>query len=263
MKTLLVQIRPDKATQEHELKCFLSKSELPGESIVTLNVFERLPVEADLEGIDALVIGGSGDYLVSDGDIPEEVEAISNLLRSARNKRMPILAICFGQQIMAPAFGGKTEKCEDRQEIGTFRLTKTKEAKHCPLFSNFPEEFDVQLGHKDHVTVLPEGAINLAYSLRCDVQAFTFPGEKIYGLTFHPELDAKDIDWRVNYYAENYGLSDKVKAEISNQTHDTDIASTMIKAFYSEVVEKGRFYGWDLEHVDEGSSVLALNPMSA
>lgn len=243
MKTLLVQVRPDPATREHELECFLAKAGVDPDSVTCLNSLEHLPVAEDLDGFDVLVVGGSGDYLVSEGDIPEVIEAVSSLLRAARARQMPILAICFGQQVMAPAFGGKVEKDVERQELGTFEIKKNEAAGKCPLLQSLPQQFDVQLGHKDHVTVLPEGAVNLASSERSPVQVFTFPGEPIYGLTFHPELDKDDILWRLNYYAANYGLTQEAIDEVIERTHDTEIASGLIGAFYSEIVEKGKRYG--------------------
>lgn len=242
MKILLIQLRDEPVSRDHELSCILEKSALNQEDIVVLDVFQRLPKVEDLQGMDAVIIGGSGDYLVSAGDIPEEVQAVGTLITEARHRKIPLLGICFGAQIMAHTQGGRVELDKENQELGTFEIEKLTSAEKCPVFSLLPEKFDVQLGHKDHITVLPEGAINLAKSERSSVQAFIFPGEPTYALTFHPELDVEDIVWRLDYYAENYGLSKDVRDAIVNASRKAVHGTKPLQAFLDEVVEKGLRY---------------------
>ena len=73
-----------------------------------------------------------------------------------------------------------------------------------------PPSFTAQLGHKDHIICLPSDAVLLASSEKSECQAFTFEGEPVYALTFHPELDMKALNYRLDYYANQYNLSEAI-----------------------------------------------------
>lgn len=242
MKVLLIQLRPDSETEQHELDCFLKQSGLSATSVSTLNVLKKVPSRADLTGVDALVIGGSGDYLLSNGDIPEKVELVGELLRLARSKQIPTLGICFGAQILAQTFGGVVDIDEKNQETGTFLITKKFEATKCPVFSEIPEVFEAQLGHKDHIMNLPSGAVHLASSERSNVQAFTFPSEPIYALTFHPELNKEAVHWRLKRYADIYKMSDEVLLAMQKNVGETPFAVMVLKRFFEKIVKNGEVY---------------------
>ncbi|PIQ67833.1 hypothetical protein COY25_02225 [Candidatus Uhrbacteria bacterium CG_4_10_14_0_2_um_filter_41_7] len=242
MKVLLIQLRPDSETEQHELECFVHQSGLKAEDVVSLNVLEKIPSETDLNGVDALVIGGSGDYLLSNGDIPEKVGLVGEIIRLARGKQIPTLGICFGAQILAQTFGGVVELDEANQETGTFLITKKVEAKDCPVFSEIPESFEAQLGHKDHIMNLPVGAVNLASSVRSSVQAFTFPGEPVYALTFHPELNKEAVHWRLKRYANIYKLSADALLVMQDNVGETPFAVMVLKRFFEKIVKNGEFY---------------------
>ena len=59
------------------------------------------------------------------------------------------------------------------------------------------------LGHKEAVTRLPAGAVRLASSTACPVQAFRI-GSNVYATQFHPELDVDGLVLRVTTYR-NHG----------------------------------------------------------
>lgn len=256
MKSLLIQIREDEATRKHEIDCFVRRSGIDAKKLISIDSLKTLPKSDLLEDADVLVVGGSGDYLISEGDVPEQIAAIGEVLTAAREKQIPTLAICFGAQIMAHVFGGKVEKDVSRQELGTYEIEKSSMAEHCPIFKDLPESFHVQLGHKDHITALPNGAIHLASSERSEVQAFTFPGEKVYAYTFHPELDAEDIRWRLDYYAKNYGLTKETINSIMSRTFSAQHGTRPLRAFYKEVAGKGLNYGLVKKSMNTSVGVL-------
>lgn len=233
MKILLLQFRPDQAIAQHEFDLILKYSDQPESSYLRVDT-TREPLLLDLlEGIDALMLGGSGDYLISRGDIPEILAALKPFLEEARQRRIPTIGICFGGQILTHAFGGRVENDESRAEVGTFEVTKTDAGDSDPLFAFLPKQFDVQLGHKDHLTVLPEGAVRLAHSERSSNQAWVFPDEPLYALTFHPELDIEGTMFRVDYYAQEYKVSPETISALRAQLRESPEANEIIKKFLS------------------------------
>lgn len=55
------------------------------------------------------------------------------------------------------------------------------------------------MGHKEAVSQLPAGAVLLASSAACPVQAFRL-GRHVYATQFHPELDSAGLATRVEVY---------------------------------------------------------------
>jgi len=206
----------------------------------------------DLEGYDAVIFGGSGAYCVSEKEIPEEIASLERCIVAARAQKIPMLGICFGHHLIAEALGGIVVQDKDRQEVGTFVLARMNAAARDPLFSHLPATFLVQEGHKDHVVALPPGAVHLALTPQSRFQAFTFPGEPIYSVQFHPELDRKDVLSRVEYYKSLYvtaSLSDGVTdagasgksslEEIIERTEETPETAGFLRLFLDEIVRKG------------------------
>lgn len=241
LHVLLVQIRKD-AMKEHEYECIREKMGLEVQELHSFDIFERLIVPADLEGYDALVLGGSGAYCVSEKEIPQEISSIEAVVVAARGRGMPILGICFGHHLLAEAFGGEVKQDRERQEVGTFLVTRVG-GEEDPLFRTLPATFLAQEGHKDHVTILPPGAILLASTPKSPNQAFTFPGEMIYSVQFHPELGKEDVLSRVTYYRDLYlaekkqGATDAGSSQntsfdaIVRNTQETPDASLLLRRF--------------------------------
>jgi GMP synthase (glutamine-hydrolysing) len=67
------------------------------------------------------------------------------------------------------------------------------------LFGVLPGTFTALLGHKEAVSRLPDGAVLLASSATCPVQAFRL-GQHVYATQFHPELDLAGIIARTEAY---------------------------------------------------------------
>ncbi len=253
MKVLLLQIRRD-VMKEHERKCVVAKSGLSEQEIVAFDIFERLITADDLNGYDALVVGGSGGYCVSEREIPAEIDAMEGVIREARQRRMPVLGICFGHHLIAEALGGEVRQDRDRQEVGTFEVAQTAEAKVDPIFSHLPASFLAQEGHKDHVTKLPPGAVHLLSTPTSPLQAFTFPGEPIYSMQLHPELSKADVFERLDFYRSLYLKSQMVEGTtdvgagstefdtIMSATMDTPEAEKILHLFFEEVVDNGKRY---------------------
>lgn len=239
-RILLVQVRTDDM-KRHEQECFLRHTGLSSEHICALDVFEDALDVCVLDDVDALVIGGAGEFRVSDS-APDALGGIMALAREARKRGMPTLGLCYGAHVLTEAFGGRVVYDEARMEFGTYRVEQTAAASACPMFGPMPSSYEGQFGHKDHIDVLPEGAVNLALSARSPFQAWTFPGEPIYAMQIHGELDAQDIKHRMKYYAKTYHLNGEALDKQLADVRPSPEAPTLLKRFVHHVVEEGRVY---------------------
>lgn len=111
-------------------------------------------------------------------------KAFSTTLEGIRG-RLPILGICYGAQMMAWQNGGKVEPADSR-EYGRAILTKVDSAN--PLLGNVEAGAQVWMSHGDTITSLPEGWKVIASTEKVHVAAYTAPGERIWGVQFHPEV---------------------------------------------------------------------------
>ncbi|HLD17474.1 MAG TPA: type 1 glutamine amidotransferase [Patescibacteria group bacterium] len=242
LRVLLLQMRPDAFVREHERKFIVETAGLRSEQVVCLDTLEADLSPSILDGFDALIIGGSGDYLISQGHIPNVVEKIGILIREARARHLPTLGICFGAQLMTIALGGRVVYGPDHQETGTFEISKTPVANLCPIFSELPARFNAQLGHKDHLDTLPPGAVHLASSSLSPLQAYTFPGEPLYAMILHPEIDEDGIAFRLDYYQKEYGLPSDVTTGMRSRLRPSPDASRILRLFFEKVVCGGKTY---------------------
>ena len=249
-KILFVQIRDDDM-RDHERMVVREHSFLKEDQVKYFDAFIHEFNGDELDSVDALFIGGSGDYLISQGHAPRQIEKVVALVKMARERGLPTLGMCFGGQIMTHAFGGKLVLDESRTEMGTYRLKKKPAAEHCPIFSGLPDEFDAQLGHQDHMEVLPEGAVNLLSSELSQVQAWTFPGEPLYALTFHPELDPEGVEHRLRYYASKYGFSQEQINDMLSEFTPAPHAKSVLRLFLDKVVGKGECYQSNVDQITQ------------
>lgn len=239
MKILLIQIREEQFMRDHELSAFVAKSGLPREAFYPVNVFETPLVPDLLDGVDAVVVGGSGEYCVSENRLACQEELFA-FVREVRARHIPLLGVCFGSHVLTGAFGGLIVFDKERQETGTFEVTLTDAAFMDPLFSASPKTFLAQLGHKDQIEALPEGATLLATSVRSGNQAWVFPGEPVYAVQFHMELDESGVVDRLNYYTALYLDSKNEFDTIKNALKPSPDASKLLGRFFEVIAERGQ-----------------------
>ncbi len=96
-----------------------------------------------------------------------------------------MLGLCYGQQAMARALGGRVEPTGVR-EYGRTALAARPE--RSVLFRGLPAEQIVWMSHGDTVTAAPPGARVTAATEAAPVAAFEDPGRGLYGVQFHPEV---------------------------------------------------------------------------
>ena len=158
--------------------------------------FARHPhTQVDITRYNGLVVLGgpmnvdqSNHYL----HLRHEVEVI----RVALQRRIPVLGICLGAQLLASALGATVHPCAVR-EIGWYPLSLSAAAVADPLFSHFDAGAPVFQWHAYTFTE-PADSVHLASTANCANQAFCHGGFA-YGLQFHLEVDASLIErWLVH-----------------------------------------------------------------
>ncbi|MBN2798404.1 MAG: type 1 glutamine amidotransferase [Deltaproteobacteria bacterium] len=168
--------------------------------------FDMLPGGFDaariMEGVDAVLVGGSAAFSVLDED--PWLEDFFAALRGLVEARFPTLASCFGFQALVVALGGEVEADPSRSEIGTVEAQRTASAAGDLLFGALPPRFAVQEGHGDSATLLPASVSVLATSERCPYQAIRVNGAPVWACQFHPELSGEANLTRFDRYWEMY-----------------------------------------------------------
>ncbi len=97
---------------------------------------------------------------------------------------IPVLGLCYGQQAMARALGGRVEPTGVR-EYGRTSLSAEVQS---VLFHDLPAEQTVWMSHGDTVTAAPPGAKVTAWTQAAPVAGFEDPARGLYGVQFHPEV---------------------------------------------------------------------------
>ena len=204
MRILLLQARyADDPAKAEEVRTFARACRLPRDDFATHDLLTGPPEPPDLDGYDALMVGGSGDFYLSQGDLPYLDETLS-FLRLVVDRGHPTFASCFGYQCLVLALGGELTHDVANTEIGTLDLHLTDAGTEDELFGVLPQRFAAQLGHKDRALRPPSGTVNLAYSDLCALQALRVPGKPIWAAQFHPELDRDANYGRFLRYLEGY-----------------------------------------------------------
>ncbi len=99
--------------------------------------------------------------------------------------KVPILGICYGEQLIATHFKGKLARRGEQNEYGKEMLQSRKGSE---LFKGLSKEEQVWMSHGDAVTYLPKGFEVVGSTQKCQVAAFENNVRKLYGLQFHPEV---------------------------------------------------------------------------
>ena len=203
-RILLIQARSaDDPMAQHELRAFADRCELPAEAFRIFNIATDDPHELSFEGLDATMIGGSGDFSLVEGGFDWHQDFL-DLMARLMDTAMPTFASCFGFQAIVQTVGGALAKREELAQLGTFEIRLTDAAADDPLFGDLPTTFDAQLGHNDSAVELGDALIHLAESDACPYQAVRVKGRPIVATQFHPELTRSDNIDRFKNYLKNY-----------------------------------------------------------
>ena len=99
-------------------------------------------------------------------------------------KKIPILGICYGAQLLAHSNEGEVSPSNIR-EYGRARLIKLEKNK---FFKNVNVDSQVWMSHSDTIKKLPIGAVNIASTEDVVNAAFSMDDDLTFGMQFHPEV---------------------------------------------------------------------------
>jgi GMP synthase (glutamine-hydrolysing) len=258
-------------------------TQLIARGIRELNVYCEIqpctkPVQYDA-GLKGVILSGS-PFSVNDPAAPmPDIAAIA--------AHLPVLAVCYGAQLLAKQSGGEVGKSTHR-EYGRAHL---QDVAHDPLFAAVPQNSQVWMSHSDTIKQLPEGFSIIARTEAIPVAAFkaadSYAKHTIYGIQFHPEVthstDGRQIlknfvvdicgcvqDWTPAAFI--HETVERIKKEVGNKKVvmalsggvDSTVAATLIhKAIgdnlYCIFVDNGLLRKGEYEQVLEGYKHLGLN----
>ena len=97
---------------------------------------------------------------------------------------VPILAVCYGMQLVAKMLGGEVLSIQSREHGATDIELDGLD----PLFTGISAPMSVWMSHGDRVKTLPPGCRLIAHSEHTAVAAYVEKEKNIYCLQFHPEV---------------------------------------------------------------------------
>ncbi|WP_133366648.1 glutamine-hydrolyzing GMP synthase [Qipengyuania sediminis] len=101
---------------------------------------------------------------------------------------VPILGICYGQQVMCAQLGGRVVTSGEGGEFGRAFVQVHRAS---PLFEGLwaeGERHQVWMSHGDKVQALPEGFVPIAASEGAPFAVTADEARRFYGVQFHPEV---------------------------------------------------------------------------
>ena len=114
---------------------------------------------------------------------------VGNWALKQAEEGVPVLAICFGHQLLGECLGARVAENPQGPEWGSIEVAIQPD----PLFEGLPETLCVQASHRDILTSLPDGARLLASNRNTAVQAYAW-GDFLRAIQFHPEARAEVVD---------------------------------------------------------------------
>lgn len=171
-----------------------------------VNLYEE-EAPNSLDNCGGLIIMGGPMNVYEEDEYPF-LRDEDRIIKEALARRLPMVGVCLGAQLMAKAAGAKVTKGA-KKEIGWYPLHLTEEARKDQAFKALPNEVEVFQWHGDTFDI-PKGAVRLASSELFPNQAFRI-GENAYALQFHIEVTSQIIEeWvRINE-GELHGVRDYI-----------------------------------------------------
>ncbi|KAH7123489.1 class I glutamine amidotransferase-like protein [Dactylonectria estremocensis] len=151
---------------------------------------------------------------------------------------IPILAICYGHQILARALGGTVIKNPKGCELSVTRIDLTPSG--IDLFET--DHLNLHQMHLDTVVDLPSGMQTLGSSAISEVQ-FMYEAGRVLGVQGHPEANGFIIkDNLDSRFEKNLIEVEEYEAALSkiNLEHDGDVFAKAIPKFLLDAVPKER-----------------------
>ena len=149
-----------------------------------LGVYSEIITPKDLKKIQNYsTIKG---IILSGGPSTVTKKRFQSIPKKMFEKKIPILGICYGLQLIAKLFGGKIKSSEKRREFGRAMIFKKKNSQLTKNFFNSKKA--VWMSHEDAVVKLPKNFKVIAYTKDSKLTIIENTKKKIFGIQFHPEV---------------------------------------------------------------------------
>ena len=141
---------------------------------------------------------------------------------------IPILGICYGDQLMAYMAGGRINTAGEYSEYGKTELIINENI----LFNGLPQRSICWMSHSDYIMNSPDNFNNIAHTANCPCAAIADDNRKLYGVQFHPEVTHTEWGKQIirNFIFDICGCSGVWKMD--------DFIETQIKKYRQELNDK-------------------------
>lgn len=207
---------------------------------------EPLPEPSDFDGY---VLTGSRHSVYERADW---MQAEIGFLRRAKEIQRPLFGICFGHQLMAEAFGGRTAKAATGWGLGVQDYASSTAA--------VEGAGQVLAFHQDQVEVLPSHAEVLAGTSHCPhgVLRYTFPALSVQ---YHPEFTPAYVEALLRRY--DGELFDRSKAqEALAGLREASLANGQIASWAAQFLRSGSLENdlFESDQIDSGVLNASISP---
>lgn len=152
-----------------------------------VQLHRRDAVPPDFDDVDGVISMG-GPQNVGDGpDKAPWMRGEIDFLLQAHERKLPIVGVCLGAQLLAVALGGEVGPME-QPEIGFHTVSINSSGQTDALLAGVAWESSQFCHHSREIKSLGPGATPLASSKRCAIQAFR-ASMRSYGFQYHFEVD--------------------------------------------------------------------------
>ena len=185
---------------------------------VSIPASEPLP---DVEGLEAILITGSSAGVY---DAFEWIAPLEEFVRTAHDKKVPMVGVCFGHQLIAQALGGTARKSEKGWGIGRHVYDV---APHNGLIEG--TRIAIACSHQDQVITPPAGAKTILSSDFTPHAGLLYAGGSTFSVQPHPEFSV------------GYALA--CCEVVRNKAHAPDSVVISAQASLAEPLESARLGG--------------------